>query len=75
MTPRLLRRAEVLRLLGISASTLHRWRGAGIVPPPLPGTARWDRVAIERVLDRASAVKEPSAPTLSERAASWGKSA
>lgn len=73
--PRLLRKPEVLTMLGVSASTLRRWQESGIVPPPLPGTARWDRLAIERALDRARGVAEPSAPTLSERAAKWAKSA
>lgn len=71
---RLLRKPEVLAMLGVSASTLHRWQQAGIVPPPLPGTARWDRLAIERALDHARGVAEPSPPTLSERAAKWVRS-
>jgi len=56
MTPRLLRRAQVLELLQVA------------------GTARWDRLAIERALDRAAGTEEPSAPTLAERAARWERS-
>lgn len=73
--PRLMRRAEVMRMLGISSSTLHRWRDAGLIPPPLPGTARYDREAIERALDRARGAAGPSAPTLGERAGKWARSA
>lgn len=76
MTPRLLRRVEVMRMLGISSSTLHRWRESGLIPPPLPGTARYDREAIEAALDRARGQQGTStAPTLAERATRWAKSA
>ena len=69
--PRLLRRAQVLELLQVSSSTLARWIERGIVPPPVDGTARWDRLAIERALDRVCQVAEPSPPTLTERATRW----
>ncbi len=74
MTPRLLRRAQVLELLQVGSSTLARWIEKGIIPPPVAGTARWDRLAIERALDRAAGTEEPSAPTLAERAARWERS-
>ena len=62
MHPRLLRRAQVLELLNVSGSTLHRWQAAGIVPGPLPGTAVWDRLAIVRAIDRASGIEQPAPP-------------
>jgi len=72
--PRLLRRAQVLELLNVRSSTLARWIERGIIPPPIDGTARWDRLAIERALDRAGQVAEPSPPSLAERASRWEKS-
>lgn len=69
--PRLLRRAQVLELLNVRSSTLARWVERGIIPAPVAGTHRWDRLAIERALDRAGQVAEPSPPTLTERATRW----
>jgi hypothetical protein len=71
MTPRLLSREQLLKLLNISSSTFARWRAAGLLPDPLPGTKRWDRLAIERALDRAGSAAERRAPTLAERAGQW----
>jgi len=58
--PRLLRRAQVLELLNVRSSTLARWMQIGLVPKPLPGTSVWDRVAIERAIDRASGLEQPA---------------
>lgn len=33
-----------------------QWRAKGIVPGPIPGTARWDRKALDAALDRASGI-------------------
>jgi hypothetical protein len=38
------------------------WRAKGIVPPPIPGTARWDKKALDAALDRASGIVPTSSP-------------
>ena len=35
-------------------AAFDRWRQLGIVPPPIPGTNRWDRKALDLALDKAS---------------------
>jgi hypothetical protein len=35
-------------------AAFDQWRAKGIVPPPIPGTNRWDRKALDLALDRAS---------------------
>jgi len=35
-------------------AAFDQWRAKGIVPPPIPGTTRWDRKALDAALDRAS---------------------
>lgn len=76
---RLMTKAQVRDLLGgIANSTLSRWIDAGLVPGPLPGTLRWDRVAVERALDRASGLADAASSeeeALIARARSWGASA
>lgn len=74
VTPRLLKRAQVMALLQVSSSTLARWIDQGIVPPPLAGTSRWDRLEIERALDATAGSAQPRPPTLSERASTWARS-
>lgn len=61
--PRLLSRAALRDYLGgISDSTLHRWIEAGLVPPALAGTHWWDRVAVDRALDKRSGLSPESTP-------------
>jgi predicted DNA-binding transcriptional regulator AlpA len=48
--PLVLTRREAARMCGISASTFSIWIKKGILPPPIPGTRRWNRVAIEHGL-------------------------
>jgi prophage regulatory protein len=50
----LLKRSEVLALLGISKSTLERYQRAGTFPPPLmlgPKSPRWRWAEIKAFID------------------------
>lgn len=47
---------------GVTLNTWSKWVAAGTVPAPLPGTRRWDRKAIDIVLDRLSGIESPVAP-------------
>jgi len=55
--PRLMRRLEVMAYLGIGSSTLYRWIDEGRIPKPLPGTERWDRIALDAALDKVAGIK------------------
>lgn len=46
-------------------AAFDQWRAKGIVPGPIPGTARWDRKALDASLDRASGLVSESAAELS----------
>ena len=46
-------------------ATFDQWRAKGIVPPPIPGTTRWDRKALDAALDRASGLVTVSGGELS----------
>lgn len=53
-TPRLLSREKAAEYLSVSMSTFSLWVKNGYIPPPLFGSKRWDRCAIDSVLDKAS---------------------
>jgi hypothetical protein len=40
--------------LALSSGSFSAWIRKGRIPGPLPGTRRWDRLAIDTALDRAS---------------------
>jgi len=46
---------------GVTPQTFAGWIAAGIIPPAVPGTRRWDRKAIDMALDKASGIVAPSA--------------
>jgi hypothetical protein len=48
--PLVLTRCQAAVMCGISTQTLDAWVRKSVLPPPLPGTRRWSRVAIERAL-------------------------
>lgn len=48
---RLISRKEAASFCGISASRFSQWVTAGVMPMPIQGTRRWDRLAIERMID------------------------
>lgn len=58
--PRLLSGADAAAYCGITAATFSKWVAAGTAPPPLPGTRRWDRKAIDLALDKSSGIVAPS---------------
>ena len=57
-SPRLLTRGEAAAYCGVGATTLTNWIERGIIPGPVPGTHRWDRRAIDLVLDILSRLDE-----------------
>ena len=52
--PRLLTRQEASTYLGISPSLFSSWVSDGYMPAALAWTKRWDKRAIDAVLDKAS---------------------
>jgi len=55
MTARLLSKDSICEYLGgIKPSTYDSWHAKGIVPGPVPGTNKFDRLAHDRALDKAS---------------------
>ncbi len=80
LPPRLLTREGLSAFLGgdVSDTTLWRWVKDGLIPKPVTGTNRWDRVAVERALDRASGLVDAASSDeadLIARAKQWGASA
>jgi hypothetical protein len=64
LEPRGLSKESAARYCGLSASAFADWRRRGLLPGPIPGTHRWDRLAIDDALDRLSrrgAKSQPSA--------------
>jgi predicted DNA-binding transcriptional regulator AlpA len=55
--PRLLTREQAAAYCGLSTRGFSEWVKAGKMPSPIPGTARWDRRAIDAVLDKASGLE------------------
>jgi hypothetical protein len=62
--PRLMTGSEAAAYLGLTPATFSKWVSSGKAPPPLPGTRRWDRKAIDLALDKISGI--PPAPVLKE---------
>lgn len=52
--PRLIGRKEAAAYLGIAESTFSMWVATHKMPPPIPGTRKWDRRAIDARLDEIS---------------------
>ncbi len=52
--PRLMTRDEAAAYLNVSLSTFSNWQTMGRIPGPVEGTARWDRKAIDYILDNLS---------------------
>lgn len=56
-----LTKQEAAEYCGCSTQgAFDQWRSKGIVPGPIPGTARWDRKALDAALDRASGLMTKS---------------
>lgn len=48
--PLALTRPQAAALCGLTTSGFDVWVRKGIVPPPIAGTRRWSRAALERAL-------------------------
>jgi predicted DNA-binding transcriptional regulator AlpA len=59
VSPLTLTRREAARLCGISVQTFDAWIRKGILPPPITGTRRWSRIAVERYLT-GDALRSPA---------------
>ncbi len=70
-TPRLMSGAEAAAYLGLQPPTFSQWVAAGRVPKPLPGTRRWDRVALDQALDKLSGIASSIAPADVDPFAAW----
>ena len=46
---------------GVCVEAFWDWRKRGLMPEPWPGTKRWDRLAIDRRLDKLSGIDALSA--------------
>jgi hypothetical protein len=59
--PRVLSREDAARYCGCdTARAFDEWVRKGIIPRPIPGTTKWDRLAIDDALDRY----RPCAPSI-----------
>lgn len=56
--PRLLTRNQAAAYCGVGTATLTTWIERGIIPGPVLGTHRWDRKAIDAMLDVLSWIDE-----------------
>ena len=54
--PRGMTRDDAAAYCSLSPSTWDRWVSDGRMPPPVPGTHRWDRRAIDLAWDRLSGI-------------------
>jgi predicted DNA-binding transcriptional regulator AlpA len=52
VTPRLMTKAEAAAYCAVTPSRFYQLVRAGTLPGPVPGTTRYDRVAIDRALDK-----------------------
>ncbi len=52
VTPRLMTKAEAAAYCAVTPSRFYQLVKAGTLPGPVPGTTRYDRVAIDRALDK-----------------------
>jgi hypothetical protein len=72
LEPRGLSLEEAARYTGCkTASAFKAWVRKGLMPPPIPGTHRYDRKAIDSALDRMSGLL----PTVPQESAyeAWKK--
>jgi hypothetical protein len=66
LPPRALSKAQAAAYLGLTPGGFVSWIRAGRIPRALPGTHRWDRVALDRALDKMSGILvEVGGPELS----------
>lgn len=63
MEARLLTKPEAAAYCKLTTAAFDNWRTRNLLPGPIPGTRRWDRVALDKALDKASGIKSESAPS------------
>lgn len=68
--PRLIGRKEAAAYLGIGESTFSLWVSTHKMPPPVPGTRRWDKKAIDAKLDAISGL-DVTPETLDDEFERW----
>lgn len=61
--PRLITRSEAALYCGLTTSGFSDWVKRGVLPTPIPGTARWDKRAIDAKLDKLSGIKQLTTDT------------
>lgn len=52
VTPRLMTKAEAAAYCAVTPSRFYQLVRAGTLPAAVPGTTRYDRIAIDRALDK-----------------------
>jgi hypothetical protein len=57
-SPRLMGRKEAAAYCDIAESTFSLWVSTHKMPPPMPGTRKWDRKAIDARIDEISGLGE-----------------
>lgn len=62
LAPRLLSRALAASYCDVTPARFDRWRKDGMMPDPLPGTARWDRVDIDAAIEDLKKLGKLTAP-------------
>ncbi|WP_376742150.1 helix-turn-helix transcriptional regulator [Ensifer canadensis] len=58
-SPRLIGRQEAAAYCGISPTCFSMWVASHKMPPPIPGTRKWDKRAIDAKLDEISGLESP----------------
>jgi hypothetical protein len=61
MEARLLTKPEAAAYCKLTTAAFDDWRRRSILPGPIPGTRRWDRVSLDKALDKASGLQSESA--------------
>ena len=59
ITPRLMTRAQAAGYCAMTPSRFSQLVKAGTLPAAVPGTTRWDRLAIDAALDKFAGLKSP----------------
>ncbi len=57
---RLLSKSEAAEYCNLSGTQFSEWIKLGRISPAIPGTHRWDRVALDRDIDRLSGITTTS---------------
>lgn len=71
IVPRILTRGTAAAYCSIKPGTFDHWVSLGRLPKPLPGTKRWDRLAIDAALDRLSGLVPAGAKQEDDEFRKW----